>query len=127
MSIRLHHTIVYSRDKRASAEFFTELFGLPRPAPFGPFLGVAVGNQVTLDFCDANGQIAPQHYAFVVSEDDFDRIVGRVKTHSIAYWADPARSRRGKVSTRHGARVVYVEDPSGHLLEVITEPYGGEG
>lgn len=125
MSIRLHHAVVYSRDKRASAEFFTELFGLPQATAFGPFLGVEVDG-VTLDFCDAPGQIAPQHYAFVVGEEDFDAIVGRLKAHGVLYWGDAGRSRKGKVTTRHGSRVVYCEEPAGHMLEINTLPYGRE-
>ena len=126
MGIRLHHAVVFSRDKRASAEFFTELFGLPPAAAFGPFLGVQVDNEVTLDFCDAPAPIAPQHYAFEVNEEDFDAIVGRLKSHDIPYWGDAGRSRKGKVTTRHGSRVVYCAEPSGHMLEINTLPYGRE-
>ena len=126
MGIRLHHAVVFSRDKRASAEFFTELFGLPQAAAFGPFLGVEMDNKVTLDFCDAPGRIAPQHYAFVVDEEAFDAIVGRLKAHGIPYWGDAGRSRNGKVTTRHGGRVVYCEEPAGHMLEINTLPYGRE-
>ena len=104
MGVELHHTIVFSRDKRASADYFCDLFGLPVPAPFGPFIGVEVDNKVTLDFCDSPGKIAPQHYAFVVGEDDFDRIAGRLKAHGVDYCGDPNRSRKAKATTRHGGR-----------------------
>ena len=126
MTIKLNHTIVYARDKRASAEFLSGLFGLPKPAPFGPFLGVEVGNEVTLDFYEPDGVVAPQHYAFLVSEAEFDQIFGRIKARGLAYWADPGQSRKGSINTHDGGRGVYFEDPSGHLLEIITRPYGTE-
>jgi catechol 2,3-dioxygenase-like lactoylglutathione lyase family enzyme len=123
MTIKLNHTIVYARDKKASANFFAELFGL-KALPFGPFLGVEVGNEVTLDFYDAEGEVAPQHYAFLVGEEEFDAIFGRIKARGLAYWADPGQSRQGKINRHDGGRGVYFEDPSGHLLEIITRPYG---
>jgi len=125
MTIKLNHTIVHSRDQRAAAEFFAELFGLPAPVPFGPFLGVEVANEVTLDFLDAEGmEIQAQHYAFLVSEREFDEIFGRIKARGLAYWADPGRTQKGKINRHDGGRGVYFEDPSGHLLEIITKPYG---
>ena len=78
MSIRLNHTIVHSRDKVESAAFLVEILGLPAPAPFGPFLTVQMDNEVTLDFYDADREIAPQHYAFLVSGMEFDEILGRI-------------------------------------------------
>lgn len=124
MTIKLNHTIVHARNKREAAKFFTELFGLPKAVPFGPFLGVEVGNEVTLDFCEAGGKVASQHYAFLVSEAEFDEIFGRIKARGLDHWADPGQSRKGKINTRDGGRGVYFEDPSGHLLEILTRPYG---
>jgi catechol 2,3-dioxygenase-like lactoylglutathione lyase family enzyme len=123
--MKLNHTIVYSRDKRAAANFFAELFGLPKPVRFGPFLGVETGNEVTLDFYDAEGEIASQHYAFLVTEREFDEIFGRINARGLPYWADPGQSRQGEINRNDGGRGVYFEDPSGHLLEIITRPYGG--
>jgi hypothetical protein len=125
MSIKLNHTIVYSHDKHTSAAFFTGLFGLPDPVPFGPFLGVEVGNEVTLDFYDEEGKGSPQHYAFLVGEDEFDQIFGRIKERGVAYWADPGHRLRGEINTHDGGRGVYFDDPNGHILEIITRPYGG--
>ncbi|HUP15214.1 MAG TPA: VOC family protein [Acidimicrobiia bacterium] len=123
MTIKLNHTIVFSRDKDASSTFLTNLFGLPAPVPFGPFLGVEVGNEVTLDFYDEEGQGTPQHYAFLVGEDEFDQIFGRVKARGIDYWADPGHRLQGEINTHDGGRGVYFDDPSGHILEIITRPY----
>jgi catechol 2,3-dioxygenase-like lactoylglutathione lyase family enzyme len=124
MTVKLNHTIVHSRDKRAAARFFAELFGLPAPTEFGPFLDVEVGNEVTLAFLDADGDPEPQHYAFLVSEAEFDAIFGRIRARGLPYWADPGKSRKGEINRHFGGRGVYFDDPSGHLLEIITRPYG---
>ncbi len=125
MTVKLNHTIVHSKDKRAAAEFFAGLFGLGKPKPFGPFLGVEVGNEVTLDFLDADGmEIQMQHYAFLVSDAEFDQIFGRIKERGLKYWADPGQKQQGRINTHFGGRGVYFEDLSGHLLEIITKPYG---
>ena len=128
MTVKLNHTIVHARDKRASAAFLSEILGLPAPVPFGPFLGVETGNEVTLDFRDADAdEFIVEHYAFLVSEAEFDEIFGRIEERKLAYWADPARRERGKINTRDGGRGIYFEDPSGHLLEILTRPYGSGG
>lgn len=125
MAVKLDHTIVHARDARASAEFFTSLFALPPPVPFGPFLSVVVDDGVTLDFLgQVDGEIQVQHYAFLVGEEDFDRIFGRIVERGLDHWADPARKRRGEINRHWGGRGVYFQDPSGHLLEIITRPYG---
>jgi catechol 2,3-dioxygenase-like lactoylglutathione lyase family enzyme len=126
MPIELNHTIVYSRDKRASADFLTDLFGLPSPTAWGPFLAVAASNDVTLDFLDTADEIAPQHYCFLVSEGDFDTIFGRIQAQGVPYWADPGHRQAGEINTHDGGRGVYFDDPSGHNLEIITRPYGEE-
>lgn len=126
MAIKLNHTIVHSRDPRTAAEFFAELFGRPPPVAFGPFLGVQVDNEVTLDFLDAEDmEVQMQHYAFLVSEAEFDQIFGRIRQRGLAYWADPGRKHPGQINRHDGGRGVYFQDPSGHLLEIITRPYGG--
>lgn len=124
MAIRLNHTIVHARDKRASATFMAEILGLGEPVPFGPFLGVVTANDVTLDFLETDETFIVEHYAFLVSEAEFDAIFGRIKTRGLSYWADPARQQSNTINTRDGGRGVYFEDPSGHLLEILTRPYG---
>jgi catechol 2,3-dioxygenase-like lactoylglutathione lyase family enzyme len=125
MTIKLNHTIVHSVDARASADFFAGVFGLPAPVGFGPFVGVEVANEVTLDFLDADGMdVQMQHYAFLVSETEFDEIFGRLNERGLEHWADPGQKQAGKINHHDGGRGVYFEDPSGHLLEIITRPYG---
>jgi catechol 2,3-dioxygenase-like lactoylglutathione lyase family enzyme len=127
MTIKLNHTIVHSKDPRAAASFFAELFGLEKPRPFGPFLDVEVQNEVTLAFLDAEDmEIQAQHYAFLVSEPEFDQIFGRIQARGLEYWADPGQKQQGRINRHYGGRGVYFEDPSGHLLEIITRPYGSD-
>ena len=128
MTIQLNHTIVHSKDKRAAAAFFVELFGLPQPKAFYGFLDVELGNGVTLAFLDAGEmQVQMQHYAFLVSDAEFDAIFGRIQQRKLKYWADPGQREAGKINHHFGGRGVYFQDPSGHLLEIITKPYGKEG
>ncbi len=125
MTIKLNHTIVHSRDPREAAEFLAGLFGLAAPKRFGPFLDVDVANEVTLAFLDADGmEIQTQHYAFLVSDEEFDEIFSRIQARGLKYWADPGRTDEGRINHHFGGRGVYFEDPSGHLMEIITRPYG---
>jgi catechol 2,3-dioxygenase-like lactoylglutathione lyase family enzyme len=124
MAVQLNHTIVRSRDKAASARFTAELLGLPEPEPFGPFMVVQADNDVTLDFADAEGEIPAQHYAFLVTEGDFDVIFGRIRERGMPYWADPFHREPGEINRRDGGRGVYFDDPNGHNLEILTRPYG---
>ncbi|MGE5526563.1 MAG: VOC family protein [Rhodospirillaceae bacterium] len=124
MTVKLNHTIVHVRDKQASAAFLAEILGLPEPVPFGPFLGVETGNEVTLDFMDDTGPIRAQHYAFLVGEAEFDAIFARIRGRKLEYWADPGQQHVNTINTRDGGRGLYFEDPDGHLLEILTRPYG---
>ena len=129
MPIAFNHTIVAAHDKRKSAEFISELFGLPGPKPFGHFLVVTLEHGATLDYAEVAGseQIHPQHYAFLVSEDDFDAIYGKITARGLQHWADPRQQRPGEFNTNDGGRGVYFQDPSGHYLEILTRPYGSGG
>ena len=124
MSVRFNHTIVHSRDKKRSASFLAEILGLTAPTPFGHFMAVALDDGASLDFADDPGQIARQHYAFLIDEADFDPIFARIRARGLDYWADPFRRRPGEINHNDGGRGVYFADPDGHLLEVITRPYG---
>jgi catechol 2,3-dioxygenase-like lactoylglutathione lyase family enzyme len=129
MTISFNHTIVASRDKRESAEFLAELFGLPSPKPLGRFMAVALDHGASIDFADAaeGGEITHQHYAFLVSEADFDAIYGKISSRGLDHWADPGAQRPGEVNHNDGGRGVYFRDPSGHFLEILTRPYGSGG
>ncbi|HVQ74422.1 MAG TPA: VOC family protein [Candidatus Binatia bacterium] len=135
MTIRLDHTIVPAKDKVASAEFFAEIFGLTVKPGQGYFAQVQVNDTLTFDFADdpeAWGGIGfdpragrSHHYAFHVSEAEFDAIFSRVKEKGIAYGSEPDRHSDGQLNTRQGGRGFYFEDPYGHLLEVMTVPETG--
>jgi catechol 2,3-dioxygenase-like lactoylglutathione lyase family enzyme len=123
MAIKLNHTIVFVKDKAKSANFLSELLGLPPPAPFGPFLTVQMANDVTLDFMDSDEPVRAQHYAFLIEEKEFDEIFARIQKLEIRYWADPYRRYPNEINSWGGGRGVYFEDPSGHFLEIMTRPY----
>ncbi len=124
MTVELNHTIVHAADRDASANFMAEVFGLPEPRPFGHFLVVQAANGVSLDYVQVTRPISPQHYAFLVSEAEFDEIFGRVKARGLPYSADPMKTQPGEINHHDGGRGVYFPDPSGHVLEIITRPYG---
>ena len=126
MTAQLNHTIVWCRDNRASAEFLAEMLGLPSPRTFLHFEVVELGNGVSLDFMAKDGPVSPQHYAFLVDEAGFDAGLLRIEEQGLTYWADPGRTKPGEINRHWGGRGVYFEDPDGHLLELITKPYGAE-
>ena len=112
-------------DPMASARFMCEILGLPAPRPLGPFMVVELENGVSLDFISAEpAQIIVEHYAFLVSEAEFDEIFGRIQKRGLGYWADPAAQQPGEINHNDGGRGVYFRDPAGHYLEIITRPYG---
>ncbi len=124
MSVQLNHTIVWCRDTTTSATFLAEILGLPAPASFGPFLIVTMANGVSLDFHQIEGEIDAQHYAFLISEEEFDQIFERISGRELGFWADPGLQHRDQINRADGGRGVYFKDPDGHLLEIITRPYG---
>jgi catechol 2,3-dioxygenase-like lactoylglutathione lyase family enzyme len=124
MPVLLNHTIVNVRDRQASATFYADILGLPEPGTFGPFQVLDLGNEVSLDFMDDPGPIHSQHYAFLVSEAEFDEIHARIQARGLTYWADPFHREPNRVNTHDGGRGLYWSDPDGHNLEIITRPYG---
>lgn len=127
MAARLNHTIVSAKDKAAAARFLAEILGVPPPKMIGPFAVVQVNDDTSLDFADDDGAIAPQHYAFLVEENEFDEMFARIRERRLPYWADPFRREPDQINTWDGGRGVYFDDPNGHLLELITRPYGSGG
>lgn len=125
--MQLNHTIVPARDAQASATYLADVLGRATPTHFGPFFAVAVDNGVTLDFMSTSGEIRSQHYAFLVGEQEFDEIFGRIRQRGTRYWADPGQRREGEINRRDSGRGLYWEDPDGHLLEILTRPYGSGG
>jgi catechol 2,3-dioxygenase-like lactoylglutathione lyase family enzyme len=124
VSVQLNHTIVACRDQQRSANFLTGILGLRAPVRFAHFLVVEADNDVSLDFAETTRPITPQHYAFLVGDVEFDAAFHRIRDQGLQYWADPARTRSGVINDRDGGRGVYFEDPDGHLLEILTRPYG---
>lgn len=124
MSVQLNHTIAWCKDKVRSAGFLSEVLGLPKPRRFMHFLVVDLSNDVSIDYFQTDEHIAIQHFAFLVSEDEFDDAFGRIKAMDLEFWADPARTKPGEINNHDGGRGVYFRDPDGHLLELITRPYG---
>ena len=124
MTVQLNHTIVACRDQQRSAAFLTGILGLPTATRFGHFLVVEADNHVSLDFSETSGDITPQHYAFLIGEEEFDAAFTRIREQGLDYWADPGQSRRGEINHRDGGRGLYFQDPDRHLLEILTRPYG---
>ena len=125
MSVQLNHTIVNAHDKQETARHLVEILGLPEPEAYGPFLEVKVANDVSLDVADTEGKPRSQHYAFLVSEEEFDAIHGRIEERGLPYWADPFHRLPGEINHEDGGRGLYWDDPNGHVLEILTVPYGG--
>jgi catechol 2,3-dioxygenase-like lactoylglutathione lyase family enzyme len=126
MPVQLNHTIAHATDPEASARFVTEMLGLPEPTKFGPFDVVELDNGASIDFIAAGDyRIEPLHYAFLVTEPEFDATLERIRERGLDHWGDPHKQLPGEINTHDGGRGVYWEAPDGHLLEIITVPYGG--
>ena len=119
MTIHLDHTIVPARDKEAAARFFARIFGLSYDGPMSHFAPVRINESLTIDFDNRDGFEA-HHYAFKVSETEFDGIFDRVKAEKIAYGSGPRSAEDMMINHRRGGRGFYFKDPNGHLLEVLT-------
>ncbi|MEH2513524.1 catechol 2,3-dioxygenase-like lactoylglutathione lyase family enzyme [Nitrobacteraceae bacterium AZCC 1564] len=122
MTITLNHTIVWTRDKVGAARFFAEIFGLPFEGPGDHFAPVRVNDTLTLDFADAKGAVAGQHYAFHVSDVEFDAILQRVKDAGLTFGSGPFSLEDGKLNDWNGGRGFYYKDHDGHVIELMTVP-----
>ena len=125
MPVQLNHTIVHAEDRNVTADFLVDILGLQPAATYGPFRVVQVSNDVSLDVMQVPGPVPAQHYAFLVTEEEFDQIWDRIKERGLTFWADPFHSDEGRINTNDGGRGLYWLDPNGHNLEIITRPYGG--
>lgn len=121
MTVELDHTVLPARDKTSSAEFLASILGVEASAASGPFLPIEVANGVTLDYMDSD-DFRAHHYAFLVSEEEFDAIFTRIEAAEISYYADPGHRGIGELNHRHGRRGFYFDDPNGHAMEVISNP-----
>jgi catechol 2,3-dioxygenase-like lactoylglutathione lyase family enzyme len=119
----LNHIIVPAKDKHVSARFLADILGVEPEAPWGHFVPVRTSNGVALDFIDSQ-DVRTQHYAFLVDDAEFDAGFAKIKERGIPYYARPDKSGPGEINRYWGGRGVYFEDPDGHLLELITKPYG---
>lgn len=123
MEITLNHTIVPSQDNIESAKFYADIFGFEFVKEWGNFAVVKVNSTLTLDFVLADQDFSSHHYAFKVSDQQFDEIFARVKSNGLAFGSGPRAQDDGKINHHHGGRGVYFKDPSGHVLEIITTDY----
>lgn len=121
--VRFDHTIIAATDKRRSATFFTDVFGLPAPEQAGIFMEVRLSDGRIFDFAEPPGEFPGQHYAFLVDDTTFDAVVQRIRDRNIDYWADHQQRRPGEINTDHGGRGIYFLDLDGHYLEAITRRY----
>jgi catechol 2,3-dioxygenase-like lactoylglutathione lyase family enzyme len=120
MTIELNHTIVPAHDPVVSAHFLADILGLQVSPPMAHFTPVRLANNVTLDF-DRSESFDTHHYAFLVSDEEFDAAFGRIQDRSVSYYADPACRQLGQIYSKEGdRRGTYFRDPNGHLMEILT-------
>ncbi|MET7526355.1 VOC family protein [Streptomyces sp. 900116325] len=123
-AVQLNHTAVYAQDRQLSAEFIAAVLGLQVGALFGPFLPVDLGNGVTLDYYEKRDEpVQPQHYAFLVPDEQFDDMIARLEAVGVTYYADPSHTEPGRINRLFGGRGAYFDDPAGHNMEIMTRPY----
>ncbi len=119
MTIHLNHTIVPAKNKQASAEFFAHLFGLKVESPISHFAAVPINDTLTFDFAERDC-FESHHYAFHVSDQEFDAIFARVQQAGLEYSSDPMHQKVGEINHRKGGRGFYFYDLDGHNLELLT-------
>jgi hypothetical protein len=124
MTVHLDHTIVPSHTRDASAQRLAQLLGVPcGPAQAGPFFAVYVNDGLTLDFIQTDEDFPVYHFAFRVTEEDFDRILARIQAAGIAYRSDVRGPVNMKINTDYGGRMIYWNEPDGHQWEILTASY----
>lgn len=123
MTAHFNHTIVASTDAAEMALFYRDLLEADEAPSWGPFVNIRIAGDVLLQFAVPPMEFPPQHYAYLLDDDHFDRAYAKIVESHREHWADPQRSRPGEINHEHGGRGVYLLDPSGHYLELITRPY----
>ncbi len=129
MTVEFNHTHVIARDRVAAATFLTDLLGLPAPMLEKAAAVVPLSNGAALAFLDVShaiypwDDVRPHHYAFLISESDFDAVLDRIRARGLQYWADPFHQEPAEINTQEGGRVLYFDDLSGHLIELRTSRY----
>src|SRR5689334_14208744 len=123
MAASFNHTILAAKDRSESARFYREVLEVQAAPSWGLFTNIQLSDGVLLQFAEPPVDIQMQHYAFLVDDDLFDRAHARLKNLGVTLWADPQMRRPGEINHEHGGRGVYVKDPAGHGIELITRPY----
>jgi catechol 2,3-dioxygenase-like lactoylglutathione lyase family enzyme len=123
MKVEFNHTIVRARDKHAAAAFLAGILDLAVGEEVDPFVPVALANGVSLDYMNVRDP-APQHYAFLVGDGEFDAAFARIRAAGIEFYGMPARELPGEINHRWGGRGVYFYDPDGHAMELLTHTVG---
>lgn len=123
MTAHFNHTIIASNDPAAMAEFYLDLLEAEPVASWGVLTNIRIGGEVLLQFATPPSGFPPQHYAYLLDDEHFDRAYAKVIRQGREHWADPQRTRPGEINREHDGRGVYLLDPSGHYLELITRPY----
>lgn len=126
MPVTLNHIIVHAADPVATANFYADILNLPPARRLGHFTVLQVG-ETSLDMLQTDQAIASGHFAFLVSEAEFTDVMARIENRSLPYWADPFHTLPDAINRWDDGRGVYFDDPNGHILEVITRPYGSGG
>lgn len=119
MAIELNHTIVPAHDPQVSARFLADVLGVSIDPPVSHFTPITLANQVTLDY-DQHDDFDPHHYAFLVSDAEFDAAFARIQAAGVTFFADPGCRQPGEIYRIQGRRGTYFRDPSGHLMEILT-------
>lgn len=123
MTAHFNHTIIASSDAAETAAFYRDLLEADELPSWGPFVNVGIADGVMLQFATPPFEFSPQHYAYLVDDAHFDRAYAKITDRGREHWADPQRTLAGEINNEHGGRGVYLLDPSGHYLELITRPY----
>lgn len=120
MSISFDHMTIAAKDREASAQFFVEIAEARRIQAPEPFANIQLDDGAMLQFAESSVDFPPQHYAFRVDEEHFDRILARIQDRRLEHWADPQLTQPGQTNDEDGGRGVYLLDPAGHFIEFIT-------